>query len=546
MHSTSRVAYSSEESTDVKIDSLYLDGASGKVVASIDERMVSLEAKSGHGLDIKIHTINRVQHHHTRLVPAYIATLGLAMVWSALRIFATGPVQMVMVIGGLGLILGWAVTRKPTLTIDTEAGDCHVITGNDFSLLKLNTILLKLQKGFSLEEASDGLEILESDALYPRAAILETNAVPVEIPTVTRPDSIATFLSSDIAESMAAEPEPLPVMDLSIFDNQMPPIEAHEITTPSWQAMAVEKRERLSTTSHPLIERGISNVGDRRGRQESHPMSMFDKIDFDLPTSVITPQPEQTQPTAPPSPGLLTHTNSQSQDQAGPAKMPDLLPSFWSRDGYHNPNEPHQEEAAQTDLSGFNSPDTLLGSVDYDGNEIESLVAIARKAHNTTIKQPTTEGPTSQNSRLRKRTASNNSRLVKRRNSSNRNHQRRGRLVPSIGNAVRDLGSSITNRIMHTLEESSNQTTNLRQRADEAQQDELDTFRNLAESNGGPIPDEKARQLEANVKRRKALIEQNEQEFADSNDDLSFTDLIDLETHKSSTAGKGGLPRIDL
>ena len=132
MHSTSRVAYSSEESFDVKIDSLYLEGASGKVVASIDERMVSLEAKSGHGLDIKIHTINRVQHHHTRLVPAYVATLGLAMVWSAIRIFATGPIQMIMVIGGLGLILGWAVTRKPTLTIDTEAGDCHVITGNDF------------------------------------------------------------------------------------------------------------------------------------------------------------------------------------------------------------------------------------------------------------------------------------------------------------------------------------------------------------------------------------------------------------------------------
>ena len=142
MQSTGRVAYSSVESSDVKIDSLYLDGASGKVVASIDERMLSLEAKSGHGLDIKIHTINRVQHHHTRLVPGYVATLGLALVWSGIRIFATGSLQMVAVLSGLCLILGWAITRKPTLTIDTEAGDCHVITGNDFSLLKLNTICL--------------------------------------------------------------------------------------------------------------------------------------------------------------------------------------------------------------------------------------------------------------------------------------------------------------------------------------------------------------------------------------------------------------------
>ena len=86
----------------------------------------------------------------------------------------------------------------------------------------------------------------------------------------------------------------------------------------------------------------------------------------------------------------------------------------------------------------------------------------------------------------------------------------------------------------------------MRERADEAQQDELETFRTLAQSNGGVMPDEKARELEENVRRRKALIEQNEQEFAESNDDLSFTDLIDSDTHKSSTAGKGGLPRIDL
>ena len=101
MHSTSRVACSSAESNDVKIDSLYLDGASGKVVANIDERMLSLEAKSGHGLDIKIHSINRVQHHHTRLVPGYIAIIGLALVWSSVRIFAASSLQIFTLLGGL-------------------------------------------------------------------------------------------------------------------------------------------------------------------------------------------------------------------------------------------------------------------------------------------------------------------------------------------------------------------------------------------------------------------------------------------------------------
>ena len=133
MHSTPRVAYSSSESQDVKIDSLYLDGAYGKIVANVDEKMLSLESKSGHGLDIKIHTINRVHHHHTRLIPAYMATIGLALVWSSIRIFATSSIQITTLMCGIGLIVGWAVTRKPTITINTEAGDCHVITGNDFS-----------------------------------------------------------------------------------------------------------------------------------------------------------------------------------------------------------------------------------------------------------------------------------------------------------------------------------------------------------------------------------------------------------------------------
>ena len=544
MYSTGRVAYSSSESKDVKIDSLYLEGASGKVVANVDERMLSLEARSGHGLDIKIHTINRVHHHHTRLVPGYIATLGLALIWSSVRIFASSALQIFTFISGIGLIIGWAVTRKPTLTIDTEAGDCHVITGNDYSLLKLNTILMKLQKGFSLEEAADGLEILGTDAQYPRNSILETNEVPVDVTPVSRPESIATFLASDIAESLAPEPEILPVMDLSIFDSQMPPTIATQENVPSWQEMANERRERTpSTAGSSLIQRGIDNVGDRRGREESHPMSMFNKLDLDLPRVDNKPQ---TQPLLNrPNSGLLSSIETSRSEEAGPAQMPDLLPSFWNKEGYHNPNE-MVEQPTTTDLAGFNSPDTLLGNIDTEGNTVESLVASARRENNPQRQLPKSEtAPLNQNSRLRKKTSANNSRLVKRRVNPT-NSSRRGRLVPALGNAVRELGSTITNRVINALEETASQSPNLRERADEAQQDELETFRTLAQSNGGVLPDEKARELEENVRRRKALIEQNEQEFAESNDDLSFTDLIDSDTHKSSTAGKGGLPRIDL
>ncbi|MDA8546051.1 hypothetical protein N9K60_04620, partial [Candidatus Poseidoniales archaeon] len=111
MHSSSRVAYSSTESNDVKIDSLYLDGAVGKVVATIDERMLSLETRTGHALDIKLHSINRVHHHHTRLVPGYFAAAGLALIWSSIRIFSSPMVQAATMLSGIGLMIGWAVTR---------------------------------------------------------------------------------------------------------------------------------------------------------------------------------------------------------------------------------------------------------------------------------------------------------------------------------------------------------------------------------------------------------------------------------------------------
>ena len=63
----------------------------------------------------------------------------------------------------------------------------------------------------------------------------------------------------------------MPAMDMSIFDSQMPPIlppvEATQHNTPSWQEMANERRERMpSINGNSLIERGINNVGDRRGR----------------------------------------------------------------------------------------------------------------------------------------------------------------------------------------------------------------------------------------------------------------------------------------
>ena len=84
-------------------------------------------------------------------------------------------------------------------------------------------------------------------------------------------------------------------------------------------------------------------------------------------------------------------------------------------------------------------------------------MASARRAHNPNRIVPSAESTiaNNQNSRLRKKTTASSSRLVKRRAANSRNPAKRGRLVPALGNAVRDLGNTITNRIINTIEESS-------------------------------------------------------------------------------------------
>ena len=533
MHSSSRVAYSSTESNDVKIDSLYLDGAVGKVVATIDARMLSLETRTGHALDIKLHSINRVHHHHTRLVPGYFAAAGLALIWSSIRIFSSPMVQAATMLSGIGLIIGWAVTRKPTLTIDTEVGDCHVITGNDFSLLKVNTILMKLQRGFSLSDAVDGLELLEGDTNYPRNSSLEQHEVPVSVVEVSRPESIASFLSTDLAESVTTEAEPGFSLDAGLFDFDMP-VQSSPESAPSWLNQPARPNVQNTHAGDALIQRGINNVTDRRQRQSRVSMPMVPDLDIDL-TTVPTHHNN-----AVPNRGILGQSENYNLE-AGPAPIPELLPSFWNRDGYHNPNE-QSTDIHQDGVSAFSSPDQLLGNIDENGEVVESLVATARRASQST-KSQTSQDKTGINSKttlLRRKAPLKNSRLIKKKSQTGVRESLRNRLVPS---QIREAVSSVSNRILSSLEQGV-QANSLRERSDEAMEQELASFSNLAKE--GLLPDEKVRELEETTRRRKAIIEQNQQELAESDGQFSWQELVDSEDHHSSTAGKGGLPRIDL
>ena len=555
MQLTGREASPSNMRENVIFNSLSLDGTSGKVRATVDERMLCIESKTGHALDIKINSISRVHHHHTKLIPLGFALIGFGLVWIGTRILSHQTFKIISMTLGVSLISGWLLTRKPTITIDTEAGDCHALTGNDAALLRLNTILLRLQQGFTISEAQEGLDILNRDSAYPRSALLEMESVPVAPVEIQPPESIATFLEAELGDFMfdTNQPTSEPTLPTSIPLNQE--FETPQEVTPSLPSwLDNPKPVSQTTSSDKLIQRGVENVRDRRNHQEPHPMSMFNQIE--QPTIIESSQESRTFV----APNSLPSESSYIQNgEAGRSVLPEPLPNFFSKEGYHVPQQDlfsNQQPAPEYDI--FSSPDSILGHVDQYGEEIESLVASARRNSETTS-FGNDENSQSKDSiqqkfpRLRSKNSSINSRLKPKKKPENNEtgSMFRNIMIPAanrVANSVKEATSNLSNRILSGKKDSETSTSaeELRLRSSEAHEKEVEElYRNLAISNGGSLPDEKVREMKEIALRRKAISEQVEQEKVEIFDDIGFGDLIDSDTNKSNAGGKEGLPRID-
>ena len=555
MQLTGREASPSNMRENVIFNSLSLDGTSGKVRATVDERMLCIESKTGHALDIKINSISRVHHHHTKLIPFGFALIGFGLVWIGTRILSHQSFKIISMTLGVSLISGWLLTRKPTITIDTEAGDCHALTGNDAALLRLNTILLRLQQGFTISEAQEGLDILDRDSAYPRSALLEMESVPVAPVEIQPPESIATFLEAELGDFMfdTNQPTSEPTLPTSIPLSQE--FETPQEVTPSLPSwLDNPKPVSQTTSSDKLIQRGIENVRDRRNHQEPHPMSMFNQIE--QPTIIESSQEARTFV----APNSLPSESSYIQNgEAGRSVLPEPLPNFFSKEGYHMPQQDlfsNQQPAPEYDI--FSSPDSILGHVDQYGEEVESLVASARRNSETSsvgndVNSQSKDSIQQKFPRLRSKNSSINSRLKPKKKPENNEtgSMFRNIMMPAanrVANSVKEATSNLSNRILSGKKDSETSTSaeELRLRSSEAHEKEVEElYRNLAISNGGSLPDEKVREMKEIALRRKAISEQVEQEKVEIFDDIGFGDLIDSDTNKSNAGGKEGLPRID-
>ena len=95
-------------------------------------------------------------------------------------------------------------------------------------------------------------------------------------------------MATDLVDSLVEDEIIEPSLNIDMFD--MPPEPTQVL--PDWlNSPARDNSVSANNSTNSLIQRGIENVGDRRNRQLSEEMSLFNQIDPQLPSQVINNVP---------------------------------------------------------------------------------------------------------------------------------------------------------------------------------------------------------------------------------------------------------------
>ena len=228
---------------------LRVAGESGRARASLGESRVSIEFKNGNCIDIQYDQIGRMQHHNTTLVPGWVGFVGFCLFYASWRVIAPPNIRFAVFVLGLAMISGWVLTKRPTLTLDTKLGDCHVLHAIDSRLLKFSTMIQRMKDGLTLEEARLGVDLLNEDTEFPRqAANAAALSIPAPVQDLEPARSLTSFLGGTAVETDDFEiDEVLPRWAKDNMNRAPSPI------------------EELEPRQHGIIERGRANIMTRRG-----------------------------------------------------------------------------------------------------------------------------------------------------------------------------------------------------------------------------------------------------------------------------------------
>ena len=127
---------------EVNFRSLSLGGVRGKVRATLNETQISFESRSGHALDLRLDAIQRVHHHHTTLIPGWLAAVGVIFMWAAWRGF-NGQFQAIL--GAIGIVLSAEGRNEEAIATLKEA--IRIRPGFAAAQKNLKIAISKLEKG---------------------------------------------------------------------------------------------------------------------------------------------------------------------------------------------------------------------------------------------------------------------------------------------------------------------------------------------------------------------------------------------------------------
>jgi len=425
------------------LSSLSMAGEKGRVKALLTDKHLCFESRTGHALDLRLDTISRVHHHSTTLIPGWMGFIGLILVWVSWRVMI-GHAQLAMGLFGILLTSGWVITRRPTLTIDTEAGDCHVLFGNDSNLMRLCILIQRMKEGASLEDARKGLEILHRDTDFPRmTSIAEEASKPAPLPEINPSPSLSMFLD-----------------DLDLESGEI--IEAEEVEPlPSW----FDGPELEPEIPDSLLQRARENLHTRR--------------------DAAWPSPQPVNPYQgmwrTEEPAFLNQQNIEPSNQPSLTPTPDsFLPSFVGspQDGVHIPTP-----------GSFSDPDQPLPVMaEAEEEEDFSIVAQAR-VENSQLELKENEIDDGEKFPTLNRLSGRAKGRLRVKASSRRNNRTRGLVSSLVNPALRRISGSI-----------------LRLRSSQDHQEEIaESIRNLSEERGGDLSEQDVEQMMSHLSRRESI-----------------------------------------
>ncbi|NCF97432.1 MAG: hypothetical protein GWP21_05905 [Euryarchaeota archaeon] len=447
-----------------------LEGVRGRVRATLTENQVSFESKSGHALDIKLDAVKRVHHHHTTLVPGWLAVVGLILMWVAWR-GVTGKMQALL--GAAGIVLSTAhyITRRPTLTIDTNADDCHTVFGPDIAMMRLCSLIQRIQNGMSLEDAKASVDAMVSDSEYPRYEITqELELIPEPVEILSSP-VIPHFLY--IMDSQDGT-DHLDFIDAEIVS---PAIAIDDLDLPLWEdeveptvqqmspSLLSRSKENMVTQRNQVIQNGWQQPEPRPVYNEvhraNHPGSSYGMINQGH--YVQPPAPTQTPEPTP----IPTH----------------FLPSFVGANGVHVPGVQPRE---------FMVPDSPL-QAPVEPEPTRSLVASARK-EDLIQATPVVEVQESQKERYPGVNKLSSKRESRRLISSRNGKKSRAAKKSILSELVKPIGRA--GAFSRNFIKRRRTTDALRLQAEHSRQGQLaSSIQELAKSNGGDVSDEEVSEM---------------------------------------------------